>query len=48
MMALKHKKHVYCEKPLTHDVWESRLIRLAAKEAGVATQMGMKINACEN
>ena len=34
MMALKHKKHVYCEKPLTHDVWEARQIRLAAAEAG--------------
>ena len=48
MMALKHKKHVYCEKPLTHDVWESRQIRLAAAEAGVATQMGIQIHAREN
>ncbi len=48
MMALKHKKHVYCEKPLTHDVWEARQIRLAAAEAGVATQMGIQIHAGEN
>jgi len=48
MMALKHKKHVYCEKPLTHDVWEARQIRLAAAEAGVATQMGIQIHAREN
>ena len=48
MMALKHKKHVYCEKPLTHDVWEARQIRLAADEAGVATQMGIQIHATEN
>ena len=27
MLALKHNKHVYCEKPLTHDVWEARMIR---------------------
>jgi predicted dehydrogenase len=48
MMALKHKKHVYCEKPLTHDVWEARQIRLAADEAGVATQMGIQIHATNN
>ena len=48
MLALKHKKHVYCEKPLTHDVWEARQIRLAAAEAGVATQMGIQIHAREN
>lgn len=48
MLALKNKKHVYCEKPLTHDVWESRQIRLAAAKAGVATQMGIQIHAREN
>jgi len=48
MMALRHKKHVYCEKPLTHDVWEARQIRLAAAEAGVTTQMGIQIHAGEN
>jgi hypothetical protein len=48
MLALKHKKHVYCEKPLTHDVWEARQIRLAADEAGVATQMGIQIHGGEN
>lgn len=40
MMALKLKKHVYCEKPLTHTVYEARALAKAAKEAGVATQMG--------
>jgi predicted dehydrogenase len=48
MLALKHKKHVYCEKPLTHDVWEARQIRLAAAEAGVATQMGIQIHSGGN
>jgi predicted dehydrogenase len=48
MMALKEKKHVYCEKPLTHSVWEARQVRLAAAEAGVATQMGIQIHAGEN
>ncbi len=40
MAALKLKKHVYCEKPLTHSVYEARQVAKAAKEAGVATQMG--------
>lgn len=48
MLALKHKKHVYCEKPLSHDVYEARQIRLAAREAGVATQMGIQIHSNEN
>ncbi len=46
--ALQRKKHVYCEKPLTHNLREARLIRLAAKEAGVATQMGTQIHASDN
>ena len=33
-------KHVYCEKPLTHNIREARLLTLAAREHKVATQMG--------
>jgi predicted dehydrogenase len=46
--ALKLKKHVYCEKPLTHSVWEARLITEAAARAKVATQMGTQIHALNN
>jgi predicted dehydrogenase len=46
--ALKMGKHVYCEKPLTHNVWETRKIREAAKAAKVATQMGTQIHATNN
>src|SRR5438876_1139486 len=48
MLALKHGKHVYCEKPLTHNIWEARRIREAAAKAKVATQMGIQIHATEN
>lgn len=40
MAAIRCAKHVYCEKPLTHTVHEARALALAAKQAGVATQMG--------
>ena len=35
--ALQAKKHVYCEKPLTRDVHECRIITEAAAKAGVQT-----------
>lgn len=40
VMAMKMKKHVYTQKPLTHTVFEARRMREIAKEMGVATQMG--------
>jgi len=38
--ALKLGKHVYCQKPLTQNVWEAREMRRLASEKKVATQMG--------
>jgi predicted dehydrogenase len=46
--ALQLGKHVYCEKPLTHSIWEARVIREAAAKAKVATQQGTQIHAGEN
>jgi predicted dehydrogenase len=40
MMAIKAGKHVYCEKPLAHSVYETREITKAAQKYGVQTQMG--------
>lgn len=38
--AMTLGKHVYCQKPLTHSVYESRLLTKLAETTGVATQMG--------
>ncbi len=47
MAAMKAGKHVYCEKPLTHDIYEARMLAKAAKEANVCTQMGIQGHSCE-
>jgi len=38
--AMNMKKHIYCQKPLTQTVWESRALRKLAADKKVATQMG--------
>jgi predicted dehydrogenase len=38
--ALLAGKHVYCQKPLTHGIWEARTLAALAREKGVKTQMG--------
>jgi predicted dehydrogenase len=40
MWAMERGKHVYCQKPLTHTVYEARMLADAARKYGVATQMG--------
>jgi predicted dehydrogenase len=47
MAALKLGKHVFCQKPLTHSVHEALEVAKAAKESGVATQMGNQGQASE-
>jgi predicted dehydrogenase len=48
LAALRLNKHVYCEKPLTHNVFEARIIREAAAKTKVATQMGTQMHATDN
>ncbi len=40
MAAIKRGKHVYCEKPLAHSVFEIRQLMKAAQEHKVVTQLG--------
>ncbi len=40
MLAITLGKHVYCQKPLTHSIYEARMLTLAARKHKVATLMG--------
>jgi predicted dehydrogenase len=46
--ALQMGKHVYCEKPLTRDVHEARIVSEAAAAANVSTQMGTQVHGWPN
>ncbi|OYV81861.1 MAG: dehydrogenase, partial [Planctomycetia bacterium 21-64-5] len=39
-MAMQMGKHCFCQKPLTHSVWEARQVAQAARESKLVTQMG--------
>jgi predicted dehydrogenase len=43
--AMQLGKHVYCEKPLAHDLHEVRRLKEFAATKGVVTQMGIQIHA---
>ncbi len=43
--AMKAGKHVYCQKPLTHGIWEARMLAKLAADTGVKTQMGNQAHA---
>jgi len=43
MTALSSGRHVYCQKPLTHDIHEARMIGAKAAETGLITQMGTQL-----
>jgi predicted dehydrogenase len=45
MMAVKMGKHVYCQKPLCHDLYETRKLTEEARKQKVVTQMGTQIHA---
>ncbi len=44
MAAMKQNKHVYCQKPLTHDIAESYALHDLAAKQQIVTQMGIQIH----
>ncbi|MBL7038548.1 MAG: Gfo/Idh/MocA family oxidoreductase [Pirellulaceae bacterium] len=46
--AMRMGKHAYCEKPLSHSIYEARTAAQVAGEKKLATQMGTQIHATEN
>jgi len=42
MWALQRGKHLYCEKPMAHNVWEARQMTDLAREKKLATQLGVQ------
>lgn len=44
MSAMNLNKHVYCQKPLTHEIYEARRLREVAAEKKLVTQMGIQIH----
>ena len=46
--AMELGKHCYCEKPLTHSVYEARVMAETAKKHKLVTQMGTQIHARTN
>lgn len=47
-MAMRMGKHCFCQKPLTHTLWEARRLGEIAREKKVATQMGNQGTAAAN
>ena len=44
MSAINDGKHVFVQKPMTHDVFEARRVTEAAAKRQLATQMGIQVN----
>jgi len=47
LLAMSLGKHVYCQKPLTHTIYEARVMTRAARHYQVVTQMGNQAHAGE-
>jgi predicted dehydrogenase len=44
LTAMLKGKHVYCQKPLTHDVWEARKMTEVARAKKIVSQMGIQVH----
>ncbi|WP_414663199.1 Gfo/Idh/MocA family protein [Horticoccus sp. 23ND18S-11] len=47
MLAMRKGKHVYCQKPISHSIWEARRLAETAAQYKVQTQMGNQAHAGE-
>lgn len=47
IVSMRAGKHVYCEKPMAHNIWEARKMREVARETGMATQMGNQLHSSD-
>ena len=47
MLALRKGKHVYCQKPIAHSIWEARTLAETAARLKVQTQMGNQAHSGE-
>src|SRR5690606_6149698 len=47
LLAMREGKHVFLQSPLTHSIYESRILADSAKRYGVATQAGIQGNSGE-
>jgi predicted dehydrogenase len=47
LSAMQLKKHLYLQKPLSHDIYEARILTEAAKKYRVVTQMGDQGASCD-
>lgn len=48
MMVMQMGKHLYCEKPMAHSVWEIREMTQMAKKMKIATQLGVQRHTLAN
>lgn len=48
VMAMRLGRHVYCEKPLAHSLYEIRVMAETAAKTKVVTQMGNQLHSTEN
>jgi predicted dehydrogenase len=46
-LSMQLGKHVFVQKPLTHNIWQARTLRRAAKHYKVISQMGNQGHATE-
>lgn len=44
IQAMNEGKHVYCQKPLTHNVWEARQVAKVAEKTGIINRLGNQIH----